>query len=466
MKYRTFLTTLILFLFTFNLGIFIISITSFQDTVNRSKEGSLGEHYFITSAILKDFNAVESRGVSIESTVNSLLTPYRYLTGNNKALIALYKNNELVYSDLGNITVPERFLKLPEDENRLISLQKTGKNNYIIVSGKMPAPYNSYIFVYLYDMTEAINSWEKMKNMLYVIGFLLSALLALGLHALLNRIFRPLAQISHISGEIAAGAYETRLPVLGQDELSDMVRSFNHMAEEIQKQMTELITAAEKKQQFIDNFAHELRTPLTAIYGYAEYLQKAAVTEEDQLSSTQYIMSESRRLQTMAYQLLELANLKNDQIVWETVSVPGVFELIRHTLDSKFKEKDIQTKFLCELDTVRGDACLLESLVLNLADNAVKACSQGGHITVGAGKEEENKMIYIQDDGKGMTQEVLNHITEPFYRAEKSRNRKDGGAGLGLALCTQIAVCHGARLTFESYPEKGTTAKIIFTTST
>lgn len=116
-------------------------------------------------------------------------------------------------------------------------------------------------------------------------------MLALGLLILLNRIFRPLAQIAQTSRKIAAGAYGTKLPVTVKDKLSEMAQSFNHMAEEIQRQMTELIAAAERKQQFVDNFAHELQTPLTAIYGYAELLQKASLTEEDRLSALGYIMS-------------------------------------------------------------------------------------------------------------------------------------------------------------------------------
>ena len=74
-------------------------------------------------------------------------------------------------------------------------------------------------------------------------------------------------------------------------------------------------------------------------------------------------------------------------------------------------------------------------------------------------------MISVRDNGKGMTPEVLSQITEPFYRGEKSRNRSDGGAGLGLALCKQIASSHDAELSFISHPGEGTTAKITFTTS-
>lgn len=465
MKYRTFLTTLLLFLFTFNLGILMISFTMFKDTVQHAEERSLAEHYVITSAIVRDFHAVESRGINIEGSVDSLLQPYSYFSDDKKVRLALYNDNQLVYSNRQEIEWQNKFLKPQEDESRLVSFQKSDNHTYIIVSGKLPTPYDSYTMVYLYDTTDAITAWEKMKNMLFLVGLLLSILLAVGLLLMLNRIFKPLLQISQTSRDIAAGAYETRLPVSRNDELSEMAQNFNYMAEEIQSQMAELITAAEKKQQFIDNFAHELHTPLTAIYGYAEYLQKAALTEDDRLSAISYIMSESRRMQALANQLLDLANLRNNQNDWEEQNVTDLFQFVEQTLHNKIMEKEIKMEFYCEVDVVSGDVDLLKSLFVNLLDNAIKACGKGGHIIVRAVIEAEKKIVCIQDNGKGIPTEIIQHITEPFYRVEKSRNRKDGGTGLGLSICKQIVLHHNAELNFISHAGEGTTAKIIFTTS-
>ena len=469
MKQRTFLTTLALFLIFFNLGIFIVSVAMFSDTVYRAKERSLDEHYFIASALIKDFSAVESRGIDPDGSISSLLQPYSYLSGDSRTGLALYKNDQLAYANqsasVNASILKDNSLTPPENGNRLATVRKADDKTYVIVSGKLPAPYNSYTLVYLYDTTAAISSWSRLKNSLFLAGFLLSVLLAFGLLLVLNRIFRPLKQISRTSKDIADGEYETRLPVSGHDELSEMTRNFNHMADEIQHQMTELKDAADKKQQFVDNFAHELRTPLTAIYGYAEYMQKAVLSEDDRLSALQYIMSESRRLQTIAFQLLELANLQNNQIACEELKVSALFETVRQTLHGKLAEKDMQIKFSSEIETIHGDAPLLESLLINLIDNAIKACGKDGHIAVRAAMEGGKKTISVQDSGKGMTPEVLSQITEPFYRGEKSRNRSDGGAGLGLAICRQIASRHGAELSFISHPGEGTTAKITFTTS-
>ncbi|ERI07376.1 sensor histidine kinase [Aneurinibacillus aneurinilyticus] len=463
MKYRTFLTTLILFLLSFNLGIAIICVTTFKDMVHRAEEKSLDEHYFITSALLKDFHAVESRGIDIGNSLASLFQPYSYLSGDKKVKLALYKGDQLVYSNRQEIILPGSFLEPLGGGNRLVSIKKLDDRTYIMVSGQLPAPYDFYTMVYLYDTTDAITAWKQMKNMLFFAGFILSSLLALGLLLLLNRIFKPLSQISQISRNIAAGAYETRLPVSGHDELSEMAQSFNHMAEEIQRQIQQLATAAEQKQQFVDNLAHELRTPLTAIYGYAEYIQKIVRTEEDKLFATNYIMSESRRLQNIAYHLLDLATLRENKIERSSIRMGELVDGIEQSLSMKAAEQNIRIIYEYRFDTLFCNADLMHILLVNLIDNAMKACSPGGIIKLVADLEDGHKVISVQDNGKGMTEEHLIHITEAFYRVDSSRSRSGGGAGLGLTLCKQIAVNHEAELSFLSEPGRGTTAKLTFT---
>jgi len=102
---------------------------------------------------------------------------------------------------------------------------------------------------------------------------------------------------------------------------------------------------------------------------------------------------------------------------------------------------------------------------VNVIDNAIKACGPGGVIKLIADLEDEHKVISVQDNGKGMTEDHLAHITEAFYRVDPSRSRAGGGAGLGLTLCQQIAVNHEAELSFSSELGKGTTVKLIFTNS-
>lgn len=184
-----------------------------------------------------------------------------------------------------------------------------------------------------------------------------------------------------------------------------------------------MATAAEQKQQFIDNLAHELRTPLTAIYGYAEYIQKIARTEEGKLIATNYIMSESRRLQNIAYRLLDLATIRENKVKLGNIRIKELLSGVEQTMAIHANEQNIQISYEYDFDTLICDADLMHILLVNLIDNALKACGLGDVVKVSAHTEQGRKVISVQDNGEGMTKEHLQRITEPFYRVDTSRSR-------------------------------------------
>lgn len=464
MKRRTFLTTLLLFLLTINLGIMLIGIYTYRDTVEQARGRAAAEHYFIASGILGDIAALDGRGVSYSQGIIDLAAPYAAIAENGQAGFVLYDGDTPVYSNIREEHILD-FPSLPQNEVRIISVKNIDTDAAIFVSGRLPKPYDNYVLIYRYDFSDALQRWHSMKNTMFTIGLILSGVLAVCLLFLLESLFHPLTEISKISRGIAGGEYSTRLTIKGKDELAEMAENFNHMAGEIERQIEELVTASENKQLFIDNFAHELKTPLTAIYGYAEYLQRASVSEDDRYFALDCIMSESSRIQTMAYQMMELANLRNDQINMEYISAPEFLQKVKCTMMPRAKEKDIDLLLYCDLPKLYGNSNLLESLLINLIDNAIKASNIGSPILVKAFSETDGSIIIVEDKGKGMSKEALSHVTQPYYRVEKHRNRGDGGAGLGLAICEQIAVRHKAKLSFVSNPGNGTTAKITFTTS-
>ena len=463
MKRRTFLTTLLLFLLMINLGIMLITIYTYRDTMGQAKERSAAEHYFIASGLLKDIAALDNRGADYKQDIAGLAQPYGYLVGNQMAGIVLYDADHPVYSNIRGEIMSD-FPTPPQNGDRLITLKEQNGNAAVFVTGRLPEPYNDYALLYRSDVSNTLHGWQRMKNTMFTIGLILSGALAICLLLLLGRLFQPLTDISKTSRRIAEGEYATRLTVTGKDELAEMAGSFNHMADEIERQMEELITTAENKQLFIDNFAHELKTPLTAIYGYAEYLQKASVPEDDRHFALECILSESSRIQTMAYQMMELANLRGDQIQMEPLPVSELFQKVKRAMTPKALEKNIDLLCYCELPKLYGDANLLESLLINLVDNAIKASNEGGPILIKALMDGAVPVVTVEDYGKGIPEEALSMVTQPYYRVEKHRHRRDGGAGLGLAICEQIAARHKAKLSFISSPGNGTTAKITFTT--
>lgn len=187
MKQRTFYATLIFFLFFFNLGIFVISSAMFKETTDSAKDRSLAVHSFVASSLVKDFHAVANRGHAITESIHSLLEPYRYLSGDGRTYIGLYEDLHLVYSNKFANELPTEDLKSLKMGERHVSVERSGKNVAVLVLGKLPVPYDSYTLVYRYDITDTIASWNQLKNMLFLIGFVVSLLLAIGLLLILNK---------------------------------------------------------------------------------------------------------------------------------------------------------------------------------------------------------------------------------------------------------------------------------------
>lgn len=210
----------------------------------------------------------------------------------------------------------------------------------------------------------------------------------------------------------------------------------------------------------VDNMAHELRTPLTSIHGYAEYLEKANTTEERRMIAAKYIMSESERLQKISEILLDSAFIRENQIEMKAIDLSAVLSDAAEKLHMRAGKANVE--IVCDTTsvTVQGNETLLSMLFYNLTENAIKACSAGGKVRISCSGNQAS----VEDNGKGMTEEQLVHIIEPFYRTDKSRSRAEGGAGLGLALCRQIVLAHRAEMHFESKTGSGTKVTVTFTT--
>jgi signal transduction histidine kinase len=235
------------------------------------------------------------------------------------------------------------------------------------------------------------------------------------------------------------------------------------MTERISDQITALELVADQKQQLVDNLSHEMRTPLTSIHGYAEYLLSAPTSEEERIDALMCIMSESERLTKLSQSLLDISYVKNTALAEGKVELLPIFESIgaRFNLVAKNLgcELVISDADLC----VSGDATLIELLLSNLCDNAIKACRQSEEkkVELSVDQTADGVKLSVTDTGRGMTAEELSCITEPFYRTDKARSRADGGAGLGLALCKRIAEAHGSRLEFSSELGRGTVASVL-----
>lgn len=288
----------------------------------------------------------------------------------------------------------------------------------------------------------------------------ISVVLAICLYFILRKLSKPLDRLKATTERIENGDFSATAQELGNDEFTMLARRFNSMLATINRQMEALETDAKQKQMLVDNMAHELRNPLTSIHGYAEFLEKAAATEEQRIIAAKYILSESERLQKIAEILLDSAYIRGNPPQMSSVDICRIISEMAERLEAKATACGVTLTYHGQSLSVCGNETLLSMLFYNLTDNAIKACCDGGTVQL----QWDEHRILIQDNGKGMTPEQLLHITEPFYRTDKSRSRAEGGAGLGLALCQQIIHIHNWQMQFESQIGAGTKITITFTT--
>ncbi len=323
-----------------------------------------------------------------------------------------------------------------------------------------PIGNTKFELIHYRDVTEL---YEESRELFLRGGGMALALVVLLLFVLslaVRRILRPVRELSAAAARIAGGDYRVRVEERGHDEVTEVARSFNEMARQVEGQVQNLAATNEKQRRLLGALAHELKTPMTGIQGYAELLQRVELPQERQQEALSYIEQECKRLSRLSAKLLQLEELSGEsgegiEAEKKTLEVERLFAETKALLQRQLVEKGLrlETEVGEGAATVEGDADLLVSLLVNLTENAVKASAPGGTIRLAAAKEG----ISVSDEGQGIPQEELAKILEPFYMVDKSRSRQAGGAGLGLALCEQIARLHGWSLEIQSKPGKGTT---------
>ena len=173
-----------------------------------------------------------------------------------------------------------------------------------------------------------------------------------------------------------------------------------------------------------------------------------------------YIYSEGKRLQNLSLKLMKLLVLKNQQFQMKKQDLEPMIQEAVTSMQYRLKEQDILVNLNLKKAICKIEPDLLKSLILNLIDNALKSMNSGGILTVEDRATQEGAKIYISDTGCGMPKDEISKITEAFYRIDKSRSRKQGGVGLGLAICKEIVRIHQGEMRFISQQGKGTTVII------
>lgn len=276
--------------------------------------------------------------------------------------------------------------------------------------------------------------------------FLLAILTVLGVLFLsylgMRRLFKPIGTIQQGVHRIGSGELQYRITVDRKDELGELANSINTMADDIEGMLN-------AKRELLLAISHELRSPLTRSRVSAELLDDPAARDR--------INKDLDEMEQLISELLESERLNSRHASLNLVPV-NLNSSIVDVIGDNFSTQAIITSLQANIPSIMLDESRLRLLVRNLLSNAVRHNrNDQGQVEIMTQLENSGLCIIVSDHGEGIAREHLHHLTEPFYRADPSRQRKTGGYGLGLHLCRMIAEAHGGSLEISSEKGVGTT---------
>lgn len=288
---------------------------------------------------------------------------------------------------------------------------------------------------------------------------LLFALLALVLTELLSRwLAAPLSEFARTAVAFADGDHSVRMRSRGSREIRTLADAFNAMADEVQTLVNELREEETRKTRFVSDVSHELRTPLTAIRGAAETLLEGDVPDDDARQFLSTIVRESERLTRLANDLLTLQRIEGatGELPISRVDLAEIAQRAVEGLAPLTEARGVRVEVEGSAPPVLGDRDRLQQVLGNLLDNASRMTPEGGTVTISIAAEGTDSVVRVLDEGPGIADEDIKHIFDRFYRAQASRDRSTGGAGLGLAIVAAIVKAHGGTVTAARRDGTGT----------
>lgn len=271
---------------------------------------------------------------------------------------------------------------------------------------------------------------------------------------------RPLGTLSRASRELARGNLGYRAPVRSRDEVGQLAADFNRMAGQLERNVNRIQETMALQERFMADFSHEMKTPMTSIIGYADLLRSQVLTPDEQMDAANYIFSEGKRLEALGLKLLDMLSLDQSKLQLVPAHPADLVAGLLEHLKRLYAQKGIALQYRTEEGACFLEPDLFKTLLVNLMDNARKALDSGGNIYVWQEMLPDGCRVRVLDNGRGIPPEALAHLTEAFYRVDKSRSRAQGGAGLGLSLCNEIVQLHGGTMQFESRVGNGTVVTV------
>ena len=353
---------------------------------------------------------------------------------------------------------PMRYLPITADTQQYIITEIDG-SSILIAGSRMTIDSAEYRLYVVNDITSLYTGIEKMAYQFALINLAVVLLAGAVLMLLVRLVLKPIAALNKNAGDIADGVYDQRIAIHENDEVGELAGQFNRMAEAVETHVRELRDEVDRRTLLMSALTHELKTPITGISGNAQTLLGTKMTDEEREDALLRIDAECNRIERLSQKMMQLIVLRqHGELTIQPVSVQTLLDGVAASCTEQIRQRGLSLHVCCETNTLPMEQDLLTSLLLNFIDNAGKASMHGDVIKLRA----SGNVISVTDHGKGIPPEEIARITQPFYMVDKSRAKKAGGIGLGLALADEIARLHHAHLEFTSELGKGTTAKVVF----
>ena len=299
---------------------------------------------------------------------------------------------------------------------------------------------------------DALSLWQFLLGAVPIVVILMVVLLFLSMilaHQLTNRLVRPIVNMGE---NIEKPGYTSPYP-----ELVPFISTIRNQHQELKK-------TSELRQEFTANVSHELKTPLTSISGYAELMENGIIQADEVPYYARQIRDSATRLITLINDIIQLSKLDSPvlEVLFEQVNLYAVARKVVDSMQVNAAAREVTLTLTGSDATICGNRGMIEELITNLCDNAVRYNYKGGAVRVSVVPLKGRAILSVQDTGIGISPADQERVFERFYRVDKSRSKETGGTGLGLSIVKHIVAQHHADIKLESELGKGTNIRVTF----
>lgn len=451
-SWKIFFTSFLIILLSFGIGGFALVNSVFSSSLNSRMSSARDTNRYVTSSFYAVCNE-SNEMLDSEYYVNYMADSFsrQLSSGNSDTAVSIGTADKVK-------TIGESGVSLInlDTNTRTDSVVFEGEKIYIQVISKLLIGEQNYYVLTKTDITEIYKNRDNYIRYYQIILVCVAFVASLALFLISRFLTKPLVRLSQTSSQIAEGDFSKRAEGSSTKEIYELSESFNTMAQNVEDYIAELKESAQSRDDFVADFTHELKTPLTSVIGYADMLRSYDFETEKRRECADYIYKEGKRLEALSVNLLNIIVLKNNDVQLAPFRTDNLFKEVGNSVEFLLKKYKVKLEIDFESAEILAEQSLLKTLLYNMIDNACKASSEGQRVSLEGYICEDSYIIKVTDSGRGIPSDQIEKITRPFYMVDKSRSRSMGGAGLGLALCSEIARLHGSELIIKSELGKGT----------